>query len=803
MCSKIIENAKEKEHEKLKQQAVLLKGKAAFYGYQRKIFYLMEKKQVLLRADERKLIGDCFKSIEEAVNLLGFALDNLYIDEEGSMLLDWAMMDCIRETNCLNLCKRCLLCRRMVSLCKSHIFPKFVLKSAPVLKLASDKGEALKGKKAQQEDSSKKVFTFGLDKYQMKSAGECWLWLCCSRCEEIMTQNAENDFSLLFPSSGTVEYTSWLFNYCCTILFRTISCVKFPRTFNDEEVYGALLFCRKHLLSLPVKTKAPYVPSDSEEYQSQLLSRTASKDLEPYLITTPPTVVFEREGGVLEDITLHFTIPWLANHRLVDGRLDSAGWSHFFVAYFNGVSILLRFRPSLQCSLPSDCLVSPQEGTYTVPEESEAIKLIPRGLWMLYNRSAMKSSRDLTEMLQQVHPTAAKKMVSKGLPVLQLPPAGLGAADMDSYLDSVVNSGKSVGDSSTIQFQSSGYKPRLNLLPPGFNIIPSPSPTALSPLSKSIDLPQGHQIVLHHVEESHGLSVFLAVGNSGRFLPHQPYVIYILDKGDRTYVDGSFITTVNGEVCFSQFLLDHSLSDPLRASNVQESACVLVENMLAASSFLTLELFMQYLKCRQSHRAASHLPSIGKKCSAKGCWYCRDLCHYCMTKVSVSSEGQSEPADHRYCSKICMKMFTDSTALPQSMFVIDHREELFNGKFKGPSVLDIVKVHREEGAEHNTIELINLCLGNGSEGLPQGEPYVLWQVRSIDSQYCFGFHITNKCTPIGLLLFDLGKDRETALLEGVMGLKPELSYILDKSMSALKCGSVAEYLEIFLNQLAT
>lgn len=643
VCSKIIENAKEKEHEKLKQQAILLKGKAVFYGYQRKIFYLMEKKQVLLRADERKLIGDCFKSIEEAVNLLGFALDNLYIDEEGSKLLDWAMMDCIRETNSLNLCKRCLLCRRMgVSLCKSHIFPKFVLKSAPVLKpkTASDKDEELKGKKPKQDDSNKKVFMFGLDKYQMKSAGECWLWLCCSRCEKIMTQNAENDFSLLFPSSGTVEYTSWLFNYCCAILFRTISCVKFPRTFNDEEVYEVLLFCRKHLLSLPVKTQAPYVPSDSEEYQGQLLARTASKSLEPYLITTPPSVVFEREGGVLENITLHYTIPWLANHRLVDGHIDLAGWSHFFVAYCNGVSILLRFRPSLQCGLPSGCLVSPQKGTYTVPEESEAIKLIPRGFWMLYNRSAKKSSRDLTEMLQQVHPTAAKKMVST---VLQLPPAGLDpllAADVDSNLDSVASLGKSVGDSSKVQFQSSVYKPRLTLLPQGFNIIPSPSPIALSPLSKSIDLPQGHQIMLHYVEESHGLSVFLAVGSSDRFLPDQPYVIYILDEGNQTYVDGSFITTVDGEVCFSQFLVDHSLSDPLRASmqNIQESARVLVENMLAASSFLSLKLFMQYLKCRQSLRAASHLPSIGNKCSAKGCWYCRDLCHYCMAKVSVSMQ---------------------------------------------------------------------------------------------------------------------------------------------------------------------
>lgn len=594
MCSKIIGSAEEKKQEELKHQAILLKGKAVFHRYQRKLVYLMGKKQSTMpKADEKKLVDDCFKSMEEAINLLGSALDDLYLDEEGSKLLDWAMMDCIRETNHLNQCRRCLLCRcGGVNLCKSHIFPKFILKSgfASFTSKQKDQTHDSDGDSGQQSDSGAKSFVFGKDKYQMKSAGECWLWLCCKRCEGIMTQNAENDFSQLFPSSGSVEYTSWLFNYCCTILFRTLSCVKFPCAFNDEEVYGAFLFCRKHLLSLPFKAKGVSIPlSDIEKYQLQLFSRTAPNNLEPCLLMTPSTVAFDRGEGDLEEITLYLTIPWLAAHRLIDGRLDLAGWSHFFVAYFDGISILLKFQPSVQCSLPSSCLVSPQKGTYIIPDESEAIKLIPKGMWMLYHRCALRASRDYTEFLQQVTPSAVKKMISRGLihPLdehnifsknqsqestkqeCRDTDTKLGlemGANTDTSHDSVLSSESShikiKSDVPIVRFQSTNYKPRLSLLPPGFDIIIHPM---LNMPPHSVELPQGHQIILHHMDQSHGLSVFLAVGNSGRFLPDQPYVIYHhLNKSERTYLDGSFITVIDGEICFSQFLHEHLINASIR-----------------------------------------------------------------------------------------------------------------------------------------------------------------------------------------------------------------------------------------------
>ena len=95
--------------EEVKCKAKLLKGKAVFYGYQRKLLYYMTKKSELSKPDERKLINECFQSISETISHLGRALDDAYIDQEGSRLLDWAMIDCTRETNWLVRCNRCFL----------------------------------------------------------------------------------------------------------------------------------------------------------------------------------------------------------------------------------------------------------------------------------------------------------------------------------------------------------------------------------------------------------------------------------------------------------------------------------------------------------------------------------------------------------------------------------------------------------------------------------------------------------------------------------------------------------------------
>ena len=175
-------------------QAKLLKGKALFYTYQPMVCYLMKQQRELEKVEEKTLQDECFVIMKETIQILGVALDLGYLDGEGSILLDWAMMDCIRETNQLNLCKRCLMCCASKNLRRSHVWPKFTLQQ-----MSDSKANILDTSRAS------KNFMFGLDKHQFKSAGECWFWMLCSHCEEAITQNAENDFSQLFPKDGSAH----------------------------------------------------------------------------------------------------------------------------------------------------------------------------------------------------------------------------------------------------------------------------------------------------------------------------------------------------------------------------------------------------------------------------------------------------------------------------------------------------------------------------------------------------------------------------------------------------------------------
>ena len=829
VCSDILANMPDQDQ--LNNDVKLLKGKAMFHVYQRKMWYLMENKKSMTRVEEKRLIDECFSSIMETINLLGSALDNLYLDIEGSRLLDWAMMDCIRETNRLNQCERCLLCRQYgKSLRKSHVFPKFSLKNAPLSqadntpvdeaeeqngatkdKVPDATGNTSEGSRIHsRKETNIKPFLFGLDKHQMKSAGDCWLWMCCQKCEAIMTQNAENYFSRLFPNSDKTEYSSWLFNYCCTIIFRTLSCVKFPRTFNDDEVYNAFLFCRMHLLSLPVKSgKQDLAMTEVEKYQLSLLSPTVLQEMKPYLLITPPSVLFKEES------VSQVSIPWLAPHRLIDGRKDLAGRSHFFVAYCDGISILLKFLPSSKYQLPDGCCISPQCGTYTIPKESEIMHAIPPGLWVLHHRSALKRFQDMAEAFRQLGIRTAEKMATNTrfvqsvdgpkIPV-QKPSANthvresheLPSSNLDVEIGPTLTQLSSTD--SDIQLQHSN-KPQLSFLPPGFKVT---QPLPSSQIDKCVKLPQGHKIVLHQVEESHQLSCLVTIGSgaSDGFPPDRPYVIFLHNKSNAAYIDAAFITAVDGEIRLTQFLLDHAMYSEMRDQlKVIHEGVEALLTMLIRDTFLNLELFMLYVKCRQSIRGSDDLLSLSTKCSPEGCWYCKDLCHCCLKPAHSWSKGET-PLDipYRFCSKKCMGLFCfHPSKMAQSMFVIDHRDEFKAGKFKGPSVLDVLDINRREGKMYNTVDFINLCVGDGSKGLPLSEPYILWQVHNMDSQVFMSFHITKECIPLGPLWPALLGDENNviALQEGFLRLETKLSSIIGRAVKALGCEDVQEYLRLF------
>jgi len=380
-------------------QAQLLKGKALFYMYQPKVCYLMKHRQELQKVEVKFLENECFAAIKETVQTLGYALDLGYLDSEGSKLLDWAMMDCIRETNRLNLCKRCLMCRSSKNLRRSHIWPKFALQRMSNVHTSAT-------------TESSKRFTFGLEKHHLKSAGECWFWMLCGQCEEIMSQNAENDFSVHFPkeiTAQTVMYKSWLFNYCCAVLLKTLAFVKFPRCFNDDEIYYTFVYCRNHLLSLKVRIGDTEMETDSTKHKLWQYC-TKSSELKPYIFIMPSTLVMQETNAVIQPGII--SCNWLAPHRLLDGWRDFSGFSHFFAACCSHICIVIKFSPSSSCHIPEQYEIALTGGIYTIEDEHHRISSIPNGLWMFWNRMVLLDNVNLSKLMRELSTGGAKKLLS-------------------------------------------------------------------------------------------------------------------------------------------------------------------------------------------------------------------------------------------------------------------------------------------------------------------------------------------------------------------------------------------------------
>lgn len=388
--------------------AKLLKGKAVFHGYQPVLRYLMENKHYISKQDATLLIQKCFGQMKDAIILLGDALDSQCIDSEGSQLLDFAMMDCIRETNQLNQCKRCLLCRRQTKLRKSHVWSESIIKHVSKKKFSN---------------TDAKNIMFGHNKHFLKSPGMCTFWMLCSKCEELLSQNGENRFCGEFYDRITVNqvkinYDSWLFDFCIGILFRTMSTLIMYDCLNSDEIYNAFLHCRKHLLSLPVTIAGePLKLSPLEQYQVATFCSQDSVSLTPLLLVTPDDVS-RSDDEKLFCKGFDTFLQYYSERQMKTGLIDCSGQVHFFLTYCAPIAIILQFSPSASCVLPDHCYIKPRQAVTTVPNIHERIQLIPKGVWeALYDYQQFYLDSNL-EVSRSLSATAATKL-RQCLPQLQ------------------------------------------------------------------------------------------------------------------------------------------------------------------------------------------------------------------------------------------------------------------------------------------------------------------------------------------------------------------------------------------------
>ena len=407
-------------------EARLLKGKSLFYAYQHEQKLFRKYRGSLSIKEAEDLKQHCYQKTRECIIILGSLHDCGELDREGSRLLDFAMIDYIRETNCLNNCRRCLLCRNKAVLQRSHLFSKFILK-------AIAKDLVVEG--------DHKVFIPMIGKAVKKSFGEVTFWMLCSNCEEKLCQNGEQQFAeqihkkvcinrQIVQSKLLLPYGNWLYDFCVGVFFRGLAISDELGINNTNLVlYELFVGCRQHLLSLSMKKPA-------SRMEEPLKSNSLSEKVSP----SCPS-----DNVALDKVAFSFFVNPLVNANSSCLQLSCLNWilkapaifvspitlgtailSHvseqlFFLVHFDCLNILIQWQPLPSADIPTLPKVEVHGGELIIPEEHQRWQIIPSGIWKLFS-ALCKANEDFSRVSKDEIGSGKQRQVALNKPEFVYPP---------------------------------------------------------------------------------------------------------------------------------------------------------------------------------------------------------------------------------------------------------------------------------------------------------------------------------------------------------------------------------------------
>ena len=579
----------------------LLKGKSLFHIFNRLIDELPAEVSPKDYYARQKL-DTCIEIAVEAVDLLGFVHDRGFIDKEGSKYLDLSMIYLISSDNALKRCERCLLClqnlkrrtevldvkqqpedktggstmpssKQSKGLQHSHVWPKAVFNafSSGLPKTSSQRLFRL---------SSSTSFS------QLKSPKEITWFILCKGCEQL-TGNIEEQFIRKFfkkiydtssPSkpleAQTIKYGNWLYQFCISIFMRGIAVLPCNDTFkrlNADKLYELFAVCRNILM-----------PNSTQETYSAVPSI--------HLFVNPISPTLE-ESQLFSTIHENLVSPaFLAVTDKHSSKIyfRSPSESCLFVAHLGILNVVVDVRSVLTSC--SHSIIS-EDGEYHVPCESERNLLLPQEVKKVFHAAAHQNEVNETLMPDRLRDSHWSKSSGK--------------SPQKHHEETFMIHQAQENDRKVLLQQ--GVRPavdptnakNMNLLPRGFNI------RRLKTNSGSVELPHGHQVLLHcEVRDSDssydkGTTVFLAVGDGSTKYPlNKPYAIYHqYDPG--MYINiGMFVSL--DDLSVTGLLLD---DEPKRYAqtlcdnhNFQENIQYTLMTVLYLTGFSTLKSYLPHAK---------------------------------------------------------------------------------------------------------------------------------------------------------------------------------------------------------------
>ena len=578
--------------------------------------------------------SSCYSKAREVISFLGDALDRGLLDEEGSRMLDTAMMDVAHKANQLNLCNRCFLCREKLQTRKekfttladyptqddsvkhnSSLRQREEVQKMPTTKAAAveedlasdshyskDTSGEVKGKKGKIKLIHSHLFPKAiLDRFainttapkglrvfqegagRLKGPREMNRYMLCADCETLLSSNGETQFvpgffdKLYNPENTTseqevkIKYGDWLYKFCIGMLFRNLQW-NTGTLVNENEVHKLLVSCRHCLLSLKHHSSLEDVPNKPEVF----------------LLVNP----LAAEGPDLQSGLMNRTLSASLVSAVGTCRLDDAEYSvsdevhaFFFIVHIACINILFRFSLSEEVHISEEFRIKSDTNihTFCVPRAKERKKLLPPGVWNFFQICAKVSEEVAYAGQHQPNPTLGDESLTS-LPHCQA--FGIVGGQLEE---------RDVRKKGLVPSPNADEPKQINLLPPPFQIRSFQMPA-------SVMLPIEHSILLHQtfVRDSvqNGFTYFVAVGMDEKFSVDRPYVIWHGFQPGLQLTDGFFISKTNFTV--EEFISQRiALKPPGFLSEQCEDMPNTMQIILKTKGFFTLDSLLWRKKVSQ------------------------------------------------------------------------------------------------------------------------------------------------------------------------------------------------------------
>lgn len=296
----------------------------------------------------------------EAIQLLGEVLDSDELDEEGSELLDWVMMDYSKETGGISKCKRCLLCRAVGDLLPTAL--------QPVHSPMDDQSTQSIGGHS----------IFSLQSF-MYINGSQKFFMFCKECVFVLSHHRDSYLHFLPEAISpikkqnleAVKYDRGVYMYLVARIAQSLPWACTGCISNQKDVYAAFLACRQTLLS-------PDMCSGKVNLSKM------------YLINNPfPWYVFKNTSFELYQSSRNLSdvSAIIASQQ----EIRNGGDPHkcrFFLIHTGAWNLVLDFGSGEE-AIPSEYLIHPGGGSYPLSPIGQRWEAFPPSVLQAFHNLAL------------------------------------------------------------------------------------------------------------------------------------------------------------------------------------------------------------------------------------------------------------------------------------------------------------------------------------------------------------------------------------------------------------------------------